>query len=144
MIDVLIQQLTEECDALKSVEGAVDLANLMEHQFAVPFAKRPAAFVMFGGDQVGKNEMSTDEVVQVVTELATVTVCLGDATTGAAQAARDAITTVRDAVRDCLMGFVPEAERGALHYRGTTMLAMRPRTIWFQVAFSRQYGARGG
>lgn len=143
MIDALIERLREECAVLKTVEGGVDLANLMEGQFAVPFEKRPAAFVMFGGDQAGRNEMATDEVVQIVTELATVTICLGDGRTGAAQAAKDAITAVKNAVRDCLMGFVPEAEMGALHYRGTTMLAMKPRTIWFQLAFARQYGARG-
>ncbi len=143
MIDVLTQRLKDECTALKTVEGGVDLANLMESQFAVPFEKRPAGFVMFGGDQAGKNELATDEVVQVVTELVSVTVCLGDGRTGAAQAGQDAITFVKDAVRDCLMGFVPEPEKGALHYRGATMLAMKPRTIWFQVAFSRQYGARG-
>lgn len=143
MIDALIERLREECPELKTVEGGVDLANLMEGQFTVPFEKRPAAFVMFGGDQVGRNEMATDEVVQVVTELATVTICLGDGRTGAAQAAKDAITTVKNAVRDCLLGFAPEPERGALHYRGTTMLAMKPRTIWFQLAFSRQYGVRG-
>ena len=139
----MIQQLQDHCPALKTVEGGVDLANLMESQFAVPFEKRPAGFVMFGGDQVGKNDMATDEVVQIVTELASVTVCLGDGKTGAAQAGRDAITEVKNAVRGCLMGFVPEPEMGALHYRGATMLAMKPRTIWFQVAFSRQYGARG-
>lgn len=143
MIEALIQRLKDECAELKTVEGGVDLANLMEGQFAVPLDKRPAAFVMFGGDQAGKNEMATDEVVQIVTELATVTICLGDGRTGAAQAAKDAITTVKNAVRDCLMGFVPEPEMGALHYRGATMLAMKPRTIWFQLAFSRQYGVRG-
>lgn len=143
MIDVLIQQLTQNCAALKTVEGAVDLAGLMESQLAVAFAKRPAAFVMFAGDNAGKNEMSTDEVVQVVTELASITVCLGDGATGASQAAKDAITTVKDAVRDCLLGFIPEPMRGALQYRGTTMLAMRPRTIWFQMAFSRAYGVNG-
>lgn len=143
MIAVLIEQLTNECPALKSVDGAVDLAGLMEAQFAVPFEKRPAAWVMFGGDQVGKNEMATDEVVQVVTELATVTVCLGDGKTGAKQAATDAIMTVRNAVLACLLGFIPEAERGALNYRGTQMLAMRPRTIWFQMAFARSRGVNG-
>ncbi len=143
MIDLLIQRLKSDCPVLKTVEGGVDLANLMENQFAVPFNNRPAAFVMFGGDTAGKNELSTDEVVQIVTELATITICLGDGTTGATQAAKDAITTVKNAVRDCLMGFVPEPELGALHYRGATMLAMKPRTIWFQVAVARQYGARG-
>lgn len=143
MIDLLIQRLKDDCVALKTVEAGVDLANLMEGNFSVPFHTRPAAFVMFGGDQAGKNEMSTDEVVQVVTEVATVTICLGDGTPGATQAAKDTITTVKNAVRDCLMGFVPEPELGALHYRGTAMLAMKPRTIWFQVAFARQYGARG-
>lgn len=143
MIEALIERLGNECPELKTVEGGVDLANLMEGQFSVSFDKRPAAFVMFGGDQVGKNEMATDEVVQIVTELATVTICLGDGRIGAAQAAKDAITIVKNAVRDCLLGFVPEPERGALHYRGTTMLAMKPRTIWFQLAFSRQYGVRG-
>ena len=143
MIDALIERLRDECPELITVEGGVDLANLMEGQFTVSFEKRPAAFVMFGGDQAGRNEMATDEVVQIVTELATVTICLGDGRTGAAQAAKDAITTVKNAVRDCLMGFVPEAEMGALQYRGATMLAMKPRTIWFQLAFARQYGARG-
>lgn len=143
MIDILIQRLDQQCPALKTVEGAVDLANLMGQQFAVGFEKRPAAFVMFGGDSAGKNEMGTDEVVQVVTELATITICLGDGSTGARQAAKDAITIVRDAVLACLLGFVPEADRGALRYGGTQMLAMQPRTIWFAMSFSRAYGVHG-
>lgn len=143
MIDILIQRLSNSCAALKSVNGAVDLAGLMEQQFAVPFDKRPAAWVMFGGDNPERNEMGSDEVVQKVTELATITICLGDGSTGARQAAKDAIMTARDAVLACLLGFVPEAERGALQYRGTQMLAMRPRTIWFQMGFSRAYGVHG-
>ena len=141
MIDAIIDRLKTDCPALKTVEGVVDLAALMEHQFAVPFEKRPAAYPMFAGDQVGANQAASYQVVQTVTELAVVTLCVGDGRTGGSQAGKDAIVTVRDAVRDCLMGWIPETERGALHYRGTQMLAMRPRTIWFQVTFSRQYGA---
>lgn len=144
MIDAVIQRLKQHCPTLKTVEGAVDLAALMEHQFGVPFDKRPAAYPMFAGDQVGRNEAATQEVVQMITELATVTVCVGDGRTGGSQAAEDAIMAVRNAIRDCLMGWTPEPGLGALHYRGTQMLAMRPRTIWFQVSFSRQYGARSG
>jgi hypothetical protein len=140
MIDAIIGRLQNHCPTLKTVQGAVDLAGLMEHQFAVPFEKRPAAYPMFAGDQVGRNEAAAYQVVQTVTEQAVITLCVGDGSTGGSQAGKDAIVTVRDAVRDCLMGWVPEAERGALHYRGTQMLAMRPRTIWFQVSFSRQYG----
>ncbi len=144
MIDAIIQQLSEECDALTSVEGAVDLASLMEGGFAVPFAKRPAAFVMFGGDRPGKNEGGTGPVVQTVGELVTITICLGDGTTGGKQAATDAIMTARNAVLASLLGFVPEAMSGALEYAGTQMLAMRPRAIWFQMSFTRLNSMQGG
>ncbi len=66
MIDAIIQRLGNGFPTLKTVEGAVDLSNLMSSQFAVTFEKRPAAFVMFGGDSAGKNEMATDEVVQTL------------------------------------------------------------------------------
>ncbi len=144
MIDAIIQQLTENCPALKSVEGAVDLAGLMESQFAVAFAKRPAAFVMFSGDRPGKNEGGTGPVVQAVSELATVTICLGDGTTGGKQAATDAIVTARNAVLASLLGFVPEPMSGELVYGGTQMLAMKPRTIWFQMSFTRLNSVQGG
>lgn len=143
MIEALIRRLKDECALLKTVDGGVDLANLMESQFAVPFDKRPAAYVMFGGDTAGPNGMATDEVVQVATETITVTVCLGDGTPGAVQGAKGDMLTVKNAVRDCLLGFVPEPELGALQYRGATPLAMKPRTIWFQLAFARQYGVHG-
>ena len=143
MIDAIIQRLEQQCPTLKTVEGAVDLSNLMGSQFAVIFETRPAAFVMFGGDNAGKNEMGTDEVVQVLTETATIAICVGDGKTGAKQVAEDAIMTVRNAVLVCLLGFVPEAQRGALQYRGAMPLAMQPRTIWFAMSFARSYGVNG-
>jgi len=143
VIDAIIQQLTENCSALKSVEGAVDFAGLMDAQFAVSFEKRPAAFVMFSGDRPGKNEGGTGPVVQAVSELATIAICLGDGTQRGKQAATDAIVTVRNAVLASLLGFVPEAMSGALVYGGTQMLAVKPRTIWFQMSFTRLNSVQG-
>jgi len=143
VIDAIIQQLAEDCSHLKTVEGAVDFAGLMDAQFAVTFEKRPAAFVMFSGDRPGKNEGGTGPVVQAVSELATIALCVGDGKTAGRQAALDAVMTARNAVLASLLGFTPEAMAGALVYGGTQMLAVKPRTIWFQMSFTRLASVQG-
>ena len=140
MIDATITRLVQECPALKSVAGAVDLADIMEQQFAVPPSKRPAAFVMLAGEQASSNQAASGHTVQIVTESIAIAIAVGSGEQVGTAVARDTVKATRDAVMDCLLGWAPEDGLGVLTYGGLAMLALRPRVVWFQMLFSRQLG----
>jgi len=139
MIDAIITRLKEEDSGLKSVKGAVDMANIMDSQFNVPINDRPAAFVMLAGEQAGPNELDTGGVAQVVTESVQIVLCVGDGVTAGKTVAADAIKTARDAVMNKLLAWSPDG-LGIFVYGGLALTAFRPRAVWFQMIFSRHVG----
>lgn len=144
MIDAVIARLLpdDDFDALKSVAGAVDLADIMENQFAVPPGKRPAAYVMLAGEQASPNEIDTGTTAQIVTQSVSVAFCVGAGEQAGKAIARDAVMEVRDAVLGRLLGWSPDG-LGVLTYGGLAMLALRPRAVWFQMIFARRIGVSG-
>ena len=139
MIDAIIDKLTGDCAALKTVEGAFDLASLMDAQFAVPAGKRPAAFVMLASEQAGANEIDIGGVAQAVRQTVQIVFCIGGGETAGKAVAKDAIKSVRDSVMATLLGWSPD-DQGVLVYGGLALLAFRPRAVWFEMNFSRQAG----
>ncbi len=144
MIEAIIARLTpdEGFTALKSVAGAVNLADIMANQFSVPFEKRPAAWVMLVGEQGGANEIDIGPTAQVVTQSVAIALCVGGGEPGGKAVASDAVMTVRQAVLDRLLGWSPD-DAGVLVYGSLTMLALQPRAVWFQMVFSRRTGVTG-
>jgi hypothetical protein len=140
VIDLIIQRLQQTCPSLKSVEGALDLASIMDRQFAVPAEKRPAAFVMLAGEQAGDNQVDIGGAAQIVTSTVQIAICVGAGETVGKTVARDAIATMRDAVLASLLGWPPVAGDGVLTYGGLSLIGFRPRIVWFQMIFARQSG----
>lgn len=139
MIDAVVTRLTLDCPALKSVAGAVDLADIMANQFEVPFAKRPAAFVLLAGEDASRNETGIGGVAQVVSEHVSIVLAIGGGQQAGREVAKDAVKAARDAVMACLLGWSPDG-LGVLTYEGAAMLPLRPRTVWFRMTFSRLVG----
>lgn len=139
MIDAIIQQLAAHCATLKTVEGAFDLASLMDAQFAVAPGKRPAAFVMLANEDASPNEIDLGGVAQLVKQTVQIAFCVGGGETAGKAVAKDAVMSVRDAVMATLLGWSPD-DQGVLVYGGLRMLAFRPRTVWFEMTFARDAG----
>ena len=51
------------------------------------------------------------------------------------------VMTLRDQLLGRLLGWSPDG-LGALLYGGMSMLALQPRTVWFQLNFLRRIGVR--
>lgn len=139
MIDAIITRLKEEGSGLKSVKGAVDMANIMDSQFNVPFNDRPAAFVMLAEEQASPNELDTGGVAQIVTESVLIGLCVGEGSTAGKAVAADAIKIARDAVMNKLLAWSPDG-LGVFVYGGLQLTAFKPRAVWFQMVFSRRVG----
>lgn len=142
MIDAVIQRLKDDCSALKSVNGAVDFANIVESQFNVPLHERPAAFVVLLAEEAGGNELDTGGVAQIVKETIEIIICVGRGQEAGKAVAADAIKAVRDAVMDCLLAWSPDG-LGVFFYGGLGLLPFRPRAVWFRMIFARQVGVDG-
>ncbi len=140
MIDAVIARLAPaDVPALKSVAGAVDLADVIDNQAAVPLDRRPAAFVMLAGEQARPNELTTGGTAQILTQQVQIAFVVGAGEQAGRTAATDAITAVRDAVLERLLGWSPDG-LGVFTYGGLALLALRPRAVWFAMTFGRQIG----
>lgn len=139
MIDEIIARLSpdEDFTALKHVAGALSFAEILETQFAVPIEKRPAAFVALAGEQAAIGEVDIGITAQIVTQTVSIAFCIGSGGTVGAEAAKDGVMTLRQAVLDRLLGWSPDGE-GVLTYGGLSLLAFRPRVVWFQMTFGRR------
>jgi len=115
LIDALITRLNTNCAALRPSK-----ARSISHPYGAAirrrFEKRPAAYVMFAGDQVGPNVLATgvearcDRVPRRHQHL------LGDGKTGAAQAGLRRHHQLRNAGDRQPARYVPVAALGALTY----------------------------
>jgi hypothetical protein len=145
MIDQVIARLQPDPEngwtALKTVAGALDLADIMENQFAVPIDRRPAAFVMLAGEQAGGREVDIGNTAQIVTQTVSIAFAIGSGQQVSRMAAQNAVLELRSQVLGRLLGWAPDELGTVFIYGGLAMLALRPRVVWFQMNFVRQIGA---
>lgn len=138
MLAEIEARLEAEVAALKLVDGA---AAFMALRTNPPKSKQPAAYVFPVADKAGPNALAM-AVDQEVTERYAVALALGNFKDRRGETATQQMETIRDSVRDALLGWVPEAGKEGCLYAGGRVLDMRDGVVWWQLEFTATYHIR--
>lgn len=131
MIDDVIARLKTNASSLKLVEGAAKFAALKSNP---PVSKQPAAWVFPVSDAPGANALAVG-VRQRVVERIGVALALGDVGDRRGEAAAKSIETLRDEVRDAIVGWQPSAAFDQFTYARGALVDFRNGVVWFEMEF---------
>jgi hypothetical protein len=126
----IIARLKGEASVLRFVGGAADLPAATEE-----LKQHPAAFVIPLTDSASRNGDATGSVTQQVTVRFGVLLAVQNLRDARGEAALTTLTPVRLAVRDALVGFVPEGYEDPCEIVGGRIMQLNDRVLWWQDDF---------
>jgi hypothetical protein len=132
MLDALETRL-EQASTIKRVEGAVDLAAVMEAGKAPNIT--PTAYVVPLRETPGKSDRSMGPPVQTVTERIAIITVIKKAGDRRGKKANAELKLVRDEIRQLLFGYVPSSEYQRLALGPSGLLSFNNGVIWWQDEF---------
>lgn len=131
-------RLRAECDALRHVSGAVDFARLSERDEVPPKHRQPAAYVVPLADQATESARASWGVRQTVTSRIGVILVTSDAADGRGDAAAQDIDAVQRAVREALLGWLPDGYDREAHCAGGRSLGYARGAVWWMDEYTVQ------
>ena len=133
MIDQVVTRLeTELSGVLKSVEAASAFASLTN---APPHHKRPAAFVVPITESYSQNIGGASLVRQKLTQTFGVVLAIDAMPRRKASDDAAAIETLKQAVRDCLVGWIPAPGYEAVEVINGRTQRIQDKVIWWLYQF---------
>ena len=130
MVDDIIVRL-KTAPVLKLVAGAADFSAASESR---PKAL-PAAYVLPLSERVLHNDGLGDDVTQVVEATYGIALALSNVSDAKGGAAAIDLDTLRDAVREALLGWCPAGCEDTFSYAAGALLGFANQVIWWQDAY---------
>ena len=130
MVDDIIVRL-KTAPVLKLVAGAADFSAASKSR---PKAL-PAAYVLPLSERVLHNDGLGDDVTQVVEATYGIALALSNVSDAKGGAAAIDLDTLRDAVREALLGWCPAGCEDTFSYAAGALLGFANQVIWWQDAY---------
>ncbi len=130
MITQVISQL-QKIKTLRHVAGAAALAAVNEKSLP----PSPTAYVVLLNEAAGNNRL-TAGIEQVVTEKIGVILVVKNLRDAKGEAAAKEIETLRAAVLDQLIGWLPSGYDDPLTFSGGDLAGMEGGAVWYQLIFT--------
>ena len=127
----VIDRLKTKLKTIKTVKGAA------EFEAAKKDRVKNTVYVMLVDESAGDNTLLNAVRQQVTTGVAVV-IALTNYRDRRGAAGIDAIETVRDEVRQALLGWAPDDDSGVMVYRRGRLLDLQEATLWWSDEFEVQ------
>lgn len=133
MMAEIIARLKAQAGSLKQVEGAVELAALIDQNIVPTVSRRPAAYVVPLSDQGGRNILTRPAVRQKITVRFGVLTMLGNVADPRGEASSIAIEAQLAENIAALLGWKPAATDSPVIYTDGRLAGFRSGVvIWLQ------------